>query len=117
MYFPNIDLFYSNHYSGRSDPSVLKVIFLLTALDPPDWGRTLDLSRRAKDLGIRVVVMARGEDMVSEDNFRKLSSGRLAWFGQEREHLATIHDLMDKGLLCNALIPSKEVRPVVRSIS
>ncbi len=97
-------LFYSPYPSGRSDPGVQKFIFLFTALDPPEWERTLELSRRAKDLGITLLVTARGEDIVSEQNFRKLASGRLMWFGQEKEHLTSLHQMIDNGVLCKSLI-------------
>ncbi len=90
--------------SGRSDPGVRKFIFLFTALDPPKWRRTLELSRHAKNLGITLLVSARGEDMVSAGNFRKLASGRLTWFGQEIEHLISLHQMIDNGLLCKGLI-------------
>ncbi len=97
------------YLSGRSDPAVTKFIFLFTAFDPPEWDRTLALSRKAKALGIQIVVMAREEDMVNGENFRKLSSPGLAWFGEEREHLKAVHKLIDNGLLCKVLTPNKKV--------
>ncbi len=95
--------------SGRSDPDVLKFIFLCTALDPPEWDRTLEISRNAKDLGIQILASARGEDKVNKENFQKLSSGRLMFFAEEREHLRIVHNLIDSGRLCKAATPTKKV--------
>ncbi len=110
---PCITHFYATYPSGRSDPSVQKFIFLFTALDPPEWERTLELSRHAKDLGITLLVTAREEDVVSEENFRKLASGSLVWFGPEMEHLTSLHQMIDKGILCKSLM-TKNMKKKVR---
>ncbi len=91
------------HISGRSDPGVLKLILLFTALDPPNWNRTLEAAKKAKSLGIRIGVTARGEDAVNEENFRKLSSGRMIMFGDERQHLKRLHEVIKAGSLCKVM--------------
>ncbi len=72
-------------------------------MDPPNWNRTLVAAQKAKDLGIIISVMTRGEDEVSEQNFRKLSSGQFAWFGDGNEHFKRIDDLIDAGSLCKVM--------------
>ncbi len=98
---------YSNR--GRRDPNVLKVIGLSASTDPPDWSRTLQAAQKAKDLGIIMAVMTRGEEVVNVDNFRKLSTGgHMTWFG-EKEHLRNMHTLMDGGNLCRLLKVSRDL--------
>ncbi len=89
--------------SGRSDPGVLKFILLFTALDPPNWNRTLEAAKKAKSLGIRIGVMARDDDAVNEENFWKLSSGKLISFGDERQHLKELHEIINAGSLCRIM--------------
>ncbi len=65
MYFSliNNNLVFSD--SGRRDPNVFKVIGLSASIDPPHWSRALQAAQKAKDLGILMGVMTRGEDAVS----------------------------------------------------
>ena len=95
--------------SGRSDPGVIKGILLFTALDPPNWKRTLEAAQRAKSLGIRIAVLARGEDSVNAENFRKLSSGRMLVLGDEDRHLERIHELNNTGFLCRIMNTAEPV--------
>ncbi len=76
---------------------------LFTAMDPPNWNRTLAAAQKAKDLGIIMSVMTRGGDTVSEENFRKLSSGKVTWFVDENEHFERIDELIDAGTLCKVM--------------
>ncbi len=76
---------------------------LFTATDPPNWNRTLVAAQKAKDQGVVIGVMTRGEDRVSGENFRKLSSERLAWFGEEKEQLKALDELIDTGFLCKVM--------------
>ena len=103
----------SCHTSGRSDPGVLKIILLATALDPPNWNRTLEAAKKAKSLGIRIGVTARGDDAVNEENFWKLSSGRMVMFGDERQHLKRLHEVIKAGSFCRIM---NTVEPVCINI-
>ncbi len=85
----------------------MKAIGLHTTLDPPDWTRALSVAQKAKDLGIVILVMARSEDLVNAENFRKLSSGRVAFFGSESEHLETTHKVVNSGMACRLLEVAK----------
>ncbi len=98
-----------SYSSGRNDPGVIKGILLFTALDPPNWNRTLEAAQRAKSLGIRIAVLARGEDSVNAENFRKLSSGRMLVLGDEKQHLERIHELINTGFLCRIMNTAEPV--------
>ncbi len=111
--FPDIALSY--HTSGRSEPGVSKAIVLFTALDPPNWNRALEAAQRAKSLGIWIGVFARGEDSVNEENFRKLSGGRLTVFGDEKQHLERIHELINTEFLCGIINTAEPVCLTSRS--
>ena len=73
----------------------------------------MKVAQKAKDLGILVAAVTRGQDMVSEENFRKLSSGRMTWFGTECEHLRYAHRLTASGTLCQVA----ETKGMVRTWS
>ncbi len=111
--FPFGVVFISSHpfypRRGRKDGKTFKALFLNTALDPPNWNRTLDMAQEAKDLEIGIAAMARGEDEVSEENFRKLSSGALTWFGEEKAHINSIYRSTDGSWICDIL----KVKPKV----
>ena len=79
------------------------MIGLSAAIDPRDWSRTLDVAQKSKDLGIIIGVIASGKDVVSEENFRKLSSGQVTWFGNSKQHLRQLHQIMDSGGHCRLL--------------
>lgn len=96
-------------HRGRNDSSVIKMIVLLTARDPPDWDLTMELARKAKGLGFSIAVFTRREDQVDAENFRKLSSGGMLWFGDESKHLDEMHKLTDAGSLCKAMTAPKPV--------
>ncbi len=119
MYFSLMNNNLVFHDSGRKDPNVFKVIGLSASIDPPNWSRALQAAQKAKDLGILMGVMTRGEDAVSEENFRNLSSGHVTWFGNEKQHLKNMHRLMDSGNLCRMLPSRDQVRKAFseRSIS
>ncbi len=98
-----------SHTRGRSDHDVTKIIVLFTSLDPPNWNRTLAAAQKAKSLGIRIFVTARGVDVVKEDKYRTLSSDGLVWFGEEKDQLKSLHKLIDTGTLCGLLKSPSQV--------
>ncbi len=71
--------------------------------DPPNWNRTLEAAQRAKLLGIRIGVLARGEDPVSEENARKLSSGKMVVFGDAKQHLKKLHEFINTRSVCRVM--------------
>ena len=97
-------------HSGRRDPNIPKALGLNIALGPTDWNRTLEVGQKAKDLGIVVTVASRGQDVASEENFKKLSSGGFAWFGEEKELIQRVHRMFDSGALCEMI----KIHPKVR---
>ena len=60
-------------------------------------------AQTAKSLGIRLLVLTRAEDVVNVDKYRKLSSDGLTWFGEEKDHLKTLHELTNTGTLCKLM--------------
>ena len=46
---------------------------------------------------------------MNADNFQKLSSGGLMFFGEEREHLRTVHNLINSERLCKEAAETKTV--------
>ncbi len=98
-----------HHVRGRKNPEVLKTILLFTAGNPSNWTRTLAAGRKAKDSGIQIGIATRREDVINEKNFRKLSSGRMMWFGDEHDHFKTLNQLIDTGSLCQVMEKPAEV--------
>ncbi len=73
-------------------------------LDPDSGG-----GKEAKDSGIQIGIMTRREDAMNEENFRKMSNGRMMWFGDERDHFKTLNQLIDTGSLCKVMEKPEEV--------
>ena len=97
-----------SHYRRR--PHAHKVAVLLTTQDVSDWNRTLQLGQKAKDMGIIIAVTARFGDGEDEAKFQKLASTqRLAFFANdEKEHLRTMHNMIDQKLECEYLFEQIE---------
>ncbi len=100
---------FPHHVRGRKNPEVLKTILLFTAGNPSNWTRTLAAGWKTKESGIQIGIMTRREDAMNEENFRKMSSGRMMWFGDERDHFETLNHLIDTGSLCQVMEKPVEV--------
>ncbi len=100
------------HTRGRKHSDVLKIILLFTAGAPPNWTQTLNAGRKAKNAGIVIGIMTREDDAMNQDAFRRLSSGRMMWFGDERDHFKTLNQLIDTGSLCKVMEKPVEVRVI-----
>ncbi len=48
-------------------------------------------------------MLSKKENKVNAENFKKLSSMGMLWFGEESEHLEKIHELTDSQSLCKVI--------------
>lgn len=94
---------------GRRHSDVAKTILLCTSRDPPNWTQALIEGQKAKDSGIRIGIMTRGDEAVNEENFRKLASSRMVWFEEENDHFKAANELVGTGSLCPVPKRSTEV--------